>query len=1037
MPLTTQDDPFAPSLPTMDSPDMGSLLIGPTENFFGDQYNGSFANQFDSPKAAHAFPNAASTLGAGYDSSMNIFDTAADNSQSSESSPTSSSRSSIQNIRHESSNSSRSATATWALNDDRQMRQFFDFDSATNSPGGPRSTQESSDLPIRGMAIPQHEPSPQQIERQLVRPNSFALPLSHSPVSTPSSFKLENPVQHRHVQSRSFEFKGPVGFSHDYLQNQPYGKTAGSQVANAGFVGPVPFDYPPHSVMPPRAAMHGPVQSEQTMAPILTIETISSKTRVETQIPIKVTLNPLPLGITKLHLPPRTMAKSKLMAKDPPDLSFDMLELEVMPVCASAMRNPVACRRAFALARGEPLPRPQKQRSSSEGPPNHADAPAKIDPRDGGPISICDGCIVRERKRANRRTVKKEKTEEDVKWEKREKERIVVFNETEVVEWKPFGSINLAGKRGKGGGKDKERGDSGEEAHMPTFAPGSGMPYGNRAKQVRLQMRITCYCRHQGETEGFQVIYTLKNHVGSCVAQGICDPILITDDHKTSPAQIEGPAPGLIDRSHLPSGPYWSAAPANNPGAGQHFFNINASQSHSTTELSSHSFHHNHPPPHRASTTLSLQQYSRLATARSTGVSTPLKNSSYGTSTTITPPRSSRGVSPSATSGPAPKRRKASGSFHPNLSMTKMQTTDHQHRPSRSSSSSSDASEGLTMAPATSAAPAASAAHSSTPSRSSPSTTQPQSPHPIQPFIDVNIDPYAQARHAQLLRDSLLGAMAPTVLGTIPKEGPVAGGIEVCIRGEGFIPGLEVLFGDSLASRTVVDSTQVLFCTLPPAPRFGPVEVTLRGRPHPVQPVWFYYHDDQETIMRTALEFFSCLIPSMNAAQRAPIRTSGSDIQSNNRFSESHIQSDTGSSESHIPGNTRSAESPPSYEESCPPPSPSDLKTASVNQALNDTIMDRKCAAVLNTLAPSAAEESIRPAVIRAMAKGTTEQEHEELRRVHAMTVKKLSNDRKLFLIWIPILIIVILAMCWDWAPMIRKGVSGITAFVQGRVQAA
>ena len=65
-------------------------------------------------------------------------------------------------------------------------------------------------------------------------------------------------------------------------------------------------------------------------------------------------------------------------------------------------------------------------------------------------------------------------------------------------------------------------------------------------------------------------------------------------------------------------------------------------------------------------------------------------------------------------------------------------------------------------------------------------------------------------RHVQLLRDSLLGAMAPrpdiapTVVGTIPKEKPISGGIEVDIRRDGFIPGLEMLFADSLASRNVV-----------------------------------------------------------------------------------------------------------------------------------------------------------------------------------------------------------------------------------------
>ncbi|KAL8657750.1 MAG: hypothetical protein Q9226_001593 [Calogaya cf. arnoldii] len=63
--------------------------------------------------------------------------------------------------------------------------------------------------------------------------------------------------------------------------------------------------------------------------------------------------------------------------------------------------------------------------------------------------------------------------------------------------------------------------------------------------------------------------------------------------------------------------------------------------------------------------------------------------------------------------------------------------------------------------------------------------------------------------------------------------------------------------------------------------------------------------------------------------------------------------------------------------------------------------MDRKCGnAVFDTHTPIAVEESFRPALIRAIAEGTTKEEHGELRRVHPMTAKKLSDDRKSFFIW-------------------------------------
>lgn len=168
----------------MDSPDMTLYTpssTGPMDNFFGEQYDGAPLDHFDHSEAGHGFPDASSPPDAGYDSTMQPFDSGAYNSQSSGSSPTSSPSSSIQHQRHESSNSSRSAPA----NDDelnRQMNELFDFESAANSPRGLASTQKSSEKPIRGMAIPQHERSPQQTGRQLIQPHSHVGP----PVRNPS-----------------------------------------------------------------------------------------------------------------------------------------------------------------------------------------------------------------------------------------------------------------------------------------------------------------------------------------------------------------------------------------------------------------------------------------------------------------------------------------------------------------------------------------------------------------------------------------------------------------------------------------------------------------------------------------------------------------------------------------------------------------------------------------------------------------------------------------------------------------------------------
>ncbi|KAL8995207.1 MAG: hypothetical protein Q9169_004995 [Polycauliona sp. 2 TL-2023] len=897
------NDHFPGSMPMMDSEGEPNETWPETMlDGFNGQYDGLPSDGMEISEAgldlSTFFPPPA-----GYQSAAQPVASTPFNSQSSGSSPPSSPTSSMQANRHESSNSSRSATAE--AEQIRQMDTMFDFDSAANSSKGPMQSRQAVGKTIRGMAIPHEKQSPQQTQMQLSqRCDRVGPSASQSAVSTPPTFKSERPEPH-HGQTHSFEYNGTPAFTYPYLYNQSYSMTVPPlNAANTAIVSPNNFNFPLPRYIPPTATFHAPSQPEQYH---LRIEPISIKTRVETQIPVKMTLNPLPLGITKLHLPARTMAKSKLIAKPRPSLSSDTLELDVMPVCASAMKKPNAWQQALALARGEDLSAlltQHKQPSPSQGPHERVNATTKIDAKDGGPISICDGCVNRERKRANRK-IEKEESAEDIMWKQSEKDRIVIFNENEIMEWKPYGTIDLqesAGKRGK----SKKNVESGKDAQTPAFTPGPGMPCYQMAKQVRLQMRITCYCRHQGETEGFQVIFTLKDHHGICVAQGMTTPILITDDHKTSPLQDEASVLGMPDRSRFSNGAYWPTL--SDARAPSHLFN--PSQSHSTNDLPSYSHHHNHQPHpalHRASTSLSLQQFGHAAAARSTGVATPSKNTSYQTSATRTPRNLSRPVSPSATDGPTAKRAKPSGFHRPltNLTMTRIQSPSqvyHEHRPVLTPSSSSDASEGLTMAtaaPTARASPPSQATPVTRPhpldpeptsdvsasrfepmSAVSPSASGPiselsasrgseiQSPQPSQDLFNPDSNSAMQALHAETLRQSLRripeqrsGATetlvpGPKVDGIFPNESPISGGINVCITGEGFYPGLEVLFADGLASNTIVRSSTAIVCTVPPASRPGDVPVTLRGHDQLDSPTvrFKYYDTTEQDLMSTALE---------------------------------------------------------------------------------------------------------------------------------------------------------------------------------------
>jgi hypothetical protein len=210
------------------------------------------------------------------------------------------------------------------------------------------------------------------------------------------------------------------------------------------------------------------------------VSPLGNKSRVETQIPIKLTLDPLPPGIKRMHLPTETIAKAKFLAKETP-MSPDCLELSAMIVCTSAMENHDKKMHALRIAQeGSHLKRGANPRRSSTGDtkkgteldPSDPDSPAN-----GGPVRICDNCVSRERKRAGRKKAKKQEDEE--RWHEFEHDRIIMFNTQEYLEFHPPTP-------------------SKEPAFFETIS------YSPDAMQVDAPMRIVCYCRHQQEKIGFQ-----------------------------------------------------------------------------------------------------------------------------------------------------------------------------------------------------------------------------------------------------------------------------------------------------------------------------------------------------------------------------------------------------------------------------------------------------------------------------------------------------------------------------------------------------
>lgn len=238
-----------------------------------------------------------------------------------------------------------------------------------------------------------------------------------------------------------------------------------------------------------------PIEAQQpSKNPTLTIHPTTQKSRVETQIPVKLTLFPLPPGVTKLHIPIHTVARPRQVAKKPLVRTPDMLELNVELVCTSAMQD--QAKRVQALTRAACVPgheRDEESRRLPSGvvPPYQADDPEK--PSNGGCVLICDGCMKRETKRASRK--KSRNAEEEALWLPHSGKRIIIFNSQEVKDWEDPSAIKVDPKK-----KDKCSKSPVEE--VPAKANGPSTP--PRPMHVFLPMRIGCYCRHQEEKIGFQ-----------------------------------------------------------------------------------------------------------------------------------------------------------------------------------------------------------------------------------------------------------------------------------------------------------------------------------------------------------------------------------------------------------------------------------------------------------------------------------------------------------------------------------------------------
>ncbi|KOG98297.1 Spt23p [Saccharomyces eubayanus] len=104
---------------------------------------------------------------------------------------------------------------------------------------------------------------------------------------------------------------------------------------------------------------------------------------------------------------------------------------------------------------------------------------------------VCNRCINREKRRASRR---KSGLNDNSIWQSNENKRAIIFNSKQIFIINNNGSSDDA---------------SAVDFDLPT--------------------RIVCYCRHHKATNGFVILFLLKDHNGDIMAKTITEPIMIMD----------------------------------------------------------------------------------------------------------------------------------------------------------------------------------------------------------------------------------------------------------------------------------------------------------------------------------------------------------------------------------------------------------------------------------------------------------------------------------------------------------------------------
>ncbi|TDL26194.1 hypothetical protein BD410DRAFT_571217 [Rickenella mellea] len=398
---------------------------------------------------------------------------------------------------------------------------------------------------------------------------------------------------------------------------------------------------------------------------------------------------------------------------------------------------------------------------------------------------------------------------------------------------------------------------------------------------VILPLRITCYCRHHREKQGFNVRFTMSDEAGNVVGKGMSPPIMITDDHKST--GIGGSKPNSVpyglgegewDAKPVPLIPTAQSTDSGAPSKRKHI-----SSKQSTGQSKRRTKPYNNGRPARTDHTPE-QMYLNMSLPDSASTS------QYGS------------APPSVYNSTAPPSPITQG---PELLAGLPSPTVSYDSPLVSHTSYFD--NDLVMGDS-----APRPAHFLP---LSPPRTAPSSPPPGNPPNAATPPDFSSIALALLgpQQDSPFTIPSPRIHRLIPSAGPTYGGIEVTVLGANFYASgqYECVFGDVVSSSTCRWSDNTLVCILPPSACPGVVSVGLRGfkndDDHTATPILFTYTDESDrALMELALQVVGLKMTgkiedAKNVAMRivgntSQDRSTGMDLSSNMNMASSSTTMD-------------------------------------------------------------------------------------------------------------------------------------------------